>query len=239
MNESLNATEMANATVVGRGAVAEAAKATGVYHVICTGPVEHLRGLYCQLRDAIARMVDEGLAGSPKWFEATLELAAIPLERKWADEANNVVTDEGRRALLTHGFKGSTYTASQVMGLISDDNYTAVADTNTAADLTTGSGTPANGWNEAASGVLAAREVPSFGTASGDSLAVSPAVSMSIVGTDTIKGVFLMMRSTAGTAPSTTVGNTNGALYSAGLFSGGDKPVGNGDTLAVTYTASL
>ena len=53
-----------------------------------------------------------------------------------------------------------------------------------------------------------------------------------------IKGAFLLARSTAGTAPSTTVGNTNGALYSAGLFSGGDKSVANGDTLSVTYTAS-
>ena len=54
-----------------------------------------------------------------------------------------------------------------------------------------------------------------------------------------IKGAFLMCRSAAGTAPTTTVGNTNGALYSAGLFTGGDRAVANGDTLNVSYTASL
>ncbi len=42
-----------------------------------------------------------------------------------------------------------------------------------------------------------------------------------------------------GTASTATVGNTAGALYSAGLFTGGDKGVGNGDTLSVSYTASL
>ena len=41
------------------------------------------------------------------------------------------------------------------------------------------------------------------------------------------------------TLTNTTVGNTNGALYSAGLFSGGDRAVANGDTLNVSYTASL
>lgn len=65
------------------------------------------------------------------------------------------------------------------------------------------------------------------------------ATSHSTLATDTIKGAFLVMRSVAGTAPSTTVGNTSGALYSAGLFSGGDQAVSNGGTLQVTYTASL
>ena len=57
-----------------------------------------------------------------------------------------------------------------------------------------------------------------------------------MLATDTIKGTFLLIRSGAGTAPSTTVGNTNGALLSAGLFSGGDRAVINGDTLNVSYT---
>jgi hypothetical protein len=47
------------------------------------------------------------------------------------------------------------------------------------------------------------------------------------------------MRSAAGTAPTTAVGNTSGAFWSAGLFSGGDKPVGNGDSLSVSYSTSL
>lgn len=158
---------------------------------------------------------------------------------KWRDHIDNLVTTEGGNALLTHAFKGSSYTASQVMGLIEDTGYSAVAIGNTAANITAvGGGSPANGWNEAPSSTCAARGTPSFGTAGSKALAAS-ALSFSIIATDTIKGAFLMMRSAAGTAPTTTVGNTSGALYSAGLFSGGDRAVANGDTLNVTYTASV
>lgn len=158
---------------------------------------------------------------------------------KWEDVVENLVTTEGKNALLTHFLKGSTYTASQTMGLIEDTGYTAVAVGNTAASITAvGGGSPANGWNEAPVGTCASRGTPSFGTAGSGSLATSAAVAFSILATDTIKGVFLMCRSTAGTAPSATVGNTTGALYSAGLFSGGDRAVASGDTVNVTYTAS-
>ena len=127
-----------------------------------------------------------------------------------------------------------------MLGLIEDTGYSAISATNTAANITAaGGGSPTNGWNEAPSSTCASRGSPSMGTASAGSLATSSAVSFSIIATDTIKGAFMMMKSTAGTAPSTTVGNTNGALYSAGLFSGGDRAVANGDTLNVTYTASL
>lgn len=160
---------------------------------------------------------------------------------KWRDEIQNLVTTEGKNAALTHLLKGSAYTASQTMGLIESTGYTAVAAGNTAANITAaGGGSPANGWNEAQSSVCASRGTPSFGTAGSGQLATSAAVAFSIMGAGgTMKGVFLLIRSAAGVAPSATVGNTSGAIYSAGLFSGGDRAVSAGDTINVSWTGSL
>lgn len=229
----------------GRSAAqAEQAQASGVYAFSCLRPTPARLDEFIALRDRLAQLLRAGQQRA--WHEIeTLRarLAAIPRELAWADEwvlAPNLVTTEGKNAALTHLLKGSSYTASNVLGLIEDTGYSAVGASNTAASITAvGGASPANGWNEAPSSTLAARGTPSFGTASSGSLATSSAVSLSIIATDTIKGAFLMIRSGAGTAPSTTVGNTSGALYSAGLFSGGDRSVANGDTLNVTYTASL
>jgi hypothetical protein len=158
---------------------------------------------------------------------------------KWEDVIENIVCTEGKDAALTHFLKGSSYSATVRMGLISNSNYSATAAGNTAANITTASGSPTNGWNEAASSVCASRGTPTFGTASSGSLALSSALSFSIIGSATIKGVFLMIPSAAGTAPSSTVGNTNGAIYSAGEFSGIERIVTSGDTINVTYSAGL
>ena len=196
---------------------------------------------YIALRDTLSALMKSPVvrASSLAEIEAIrARLAEIPQNLVWEDRFSNLVTTEGKNAILTHFLKGSSYTAAQVLGLIEDTGYTAVAVGNTAASITAvGGGSPANGWNEAPVGTVAARQTPSFGTAGSGSLAAT-ATSHSTLATDTIKGAFLMARSTAGTAPTTAVGNTSGALYSAGLFSGGDQAVSNGGTLQVTYTAS-
>ena len=158
---------------------------------------------------------------------------------KWTDTIENLVTTEGKNALLTHALKASALTQTVVLGLVESTGFTAFNATNTAANITAiGGGSPTNGWNEAQTSQCAARGTPSFGTASAGSLATSAAVAFSMLATATMKGAFLMIKSTAGVAPTTTTGNTSGALYSCGAFSGGDRAVINGDTVNVTYTAS-
>lgn len=242
--ERTPATARSGASLARPVAIGEQALATGVYAFDCWRPTPARLAEFIELRDRLASLLSGRILTRTLWdqIQALRErMEAIPRELAWRDTwAPNVVTTEGKNAALTHFLKGSSYTASQVLGLIEDTGYSAVANTNTAANITAvGGGSPANGWNEAPSSTLATRGTPAFGTASSGSLATSSAVSLSMIATDTIKGAFLMCRSAAGTAPTTTVGNTNGALYSAGLFTGGDRAVANGDTLNVSYTASL
>ncbi len=239
--EKIQAHVMAGAALVHARNLSEGVNAGGLYTVSNWRPTPARLDEFIALRDRLAGLMAAPILQSSALAEIEAiraRLDQIPRDLVFEDTFHNLVTTEGKNAILTHFLKGSSYTASQVLGLIEDTGYSAVAAGNTAANVTAvGGGSPANGWNEAPVGTCAARQTPSFGTASSGSLAAT-ATAHSILATDTIKGAFLMCRSTAGTAPTTTVGNTSGALYSAGLFSGGDKAVANGDTLNVTYTAS-
>lgn len=140
---------------------------------------------------------------------------------KWRDEAHNLVTTAGKNDLLDKYLAGSSYTAAWFLGLISSTGYSAIAAADTASSHA--------GWTEDVSYSNSTRVAPSFGAASSGSKA-STATAFNINGTATIKGAFLISNSTKS--------GTTGILYSAGLFSGGDRAVTNGDTLNVTYTAS-
>lgn len=141
---------------------------------------------------------------------------------KWTDEVHNLVTTVGKNDLLDKYLAGATYTATWYLGLISSTGYSAVAAGDTAASHA--------GWTEDVSYSNSNRPTPSFGAASGGSKATT-ATTFNISGTATIKGCFLISNNTKS--------GTTGILFSAGLFSGGDKSVANGDTLNVTYTASV
>lgn len=168
----------------------------------------------------------------------TVECRDAAGKLKWSEDIDNVVCTEGKNSCLQNFLVGSAFTQVVYMGLISATGYTTPpAAGNTAANIATSSS--ANGWNEAVTGTCAARQAPAFGTAATGSISLSAARTFAIVGSDTIKGVFLLVKNATGTAPTSSVANTSGALFSAGLFSGGDKVVGNGDTLSVSYTASM
>jgi hypothetical protein len=151
---------------------------------------------------------------------------------KWEDTAENVVTTVGKNLALDTYLAGAAYTVTgPFMGLISSTSFSAV----NAADTMTSHA----GWLEAglanAPTYTAPRKTAAWSAASAGSKALSAALSFAITGSGTVKGCFL----TFGTGAVSTIDNTAGTLYSAGLFTGGDKVVSNGDTLNVSYTASL
>ena len=148
---------------------------------------------------------------------------------KWKDTFKNLVTTQGKNDALDKYLSGVGYTAAFYLGIISSVSYSAVAVGDTAAQIN-----GANGWREAgganAPTYSGARKTAAWASASGGSKALSAGLSYTLTGAGTVKGAFL---STASAVDSTT-----GILYSAGLFTGGDKIVSATDVLTVTYTAS-
>lgn len=143
---------------------------------------------------------------------------------RWSESIDNLVTTVGKNDALDKYLSGSAYTAAWYVGLISATSYgagPAASDTSAAHA----------GWTESANYSQAARPTAAWSAASSGSKALSSAAVFSINADTTIKGCFLISNATKG--------GTTGILYSAGLFTAGDKVVQTGDTLNVSYTASL
>ena len=219
-NETAEAGAFATAGLGFAAGMVETVKAGGFYTVECVGPkAEHLDD-YLALRALEEAAFEAGDEAESERLRARMKALE---EVKWVDTIHNLVTTAGKNDALDKYLAGSAYTAAWYLGLISSTSYTTgpnVADT--AASH--------SGWTESTVYSQSTRVAPSFGAASAGSKAAS-AAAFTINGTDTIKGCFLISNSAKS--------GTTGILYSAGLFSNGDKPVGSGDSLNVAYTATL
>lgn len=147
------------------------------------------------------------------------------------DFPNTVVT-VGKNAMLDAALAGSGYTVTgPFMGLISLASFSAIS----AADTMSSHA----GWLEAgdanAPTYTAPRKTAAWNAAAAGSKALSAALSFAITSTGTVKGAFLVY----GSGAVSTIDNTSGTLFSAGLFTGGDRAVVNGDTLNISYSVSL
>lgn len=146
---------------------------------------------------------------------------------KWRDVFANTVVTVGKNSMLDNFLAGSAFTQTgPYMGLIGSSGYSAIS----AADTMASHG----GWTEATS-YSGSRKTCAWSAASAGSKALSSALSFSVTGTDTYKGCFTVL----GSGASATVSNTSGTLFSAGLFTGGDRSVLNGDTVNVSYSAGI
>jgi hypothetical protein len=152
---------------------------------------------------------------------------------KWKDTIKNLVTTLGKNVALDAYLAGAPYTVvGPFMGLISSVDYVSVP---VVGDTMTSHAT----WKEAgttnAPTYTAPRKTCSWSAAAAGAKALSAALPFVFTGGGTVKGCFLVY----GTGAVSTIDNTSGTLYSAGLFTGGDKTVVATDTLNVSYTASL
>ena len=143
---------------------------------------------------------------------------------KWSDDIENLVTTVGKNATLDT-ILGNVAAGAVVMGLKG-------VGTALVTDTQASHGT----WLEVglanAPTYSGNRPTPSFSAASAGSKTTSSAVSFSITGTGTVAGCFINIGGSA------TKDSTTGTLFSAGDFSS-SKSVVSGDTIAVTYTATL
>lgn len=210
--------------------IAEPTKAIGHYALNATGPVEEFRARYVLLRDRIQAIKEGGkfyrMLRRASLRKMMAEFAAIPIEEKWSVPVlGNLVTTEGKNDMLDKYLAGSSYTAAWYILLIGSTSYTTgAAVTDTMASH--------GGWVEDVEYSQAARPTTSWAAAANGSKTLSAACVYSINGDGTtIKG--------CGLTTVSTKSGTTGVLFSAGLFTGGDKILSNGDTLNVTYTATL
>lgn len=225
ISETINAGSKCDAAVAKRVGAIEGMELQGKYIAELVGPREEVRAEYLLLRQELITAQNAGDDEKASYIEA--EMRSME-EVKWNDEFCNLVTTVGKNKALDEALAGSAYTAAWYMGLISSVSYT----TGPAAGDTMASH---SGWTEAGPTNApnyseGARPTTAWSAAAAGSKSLSSALSFSITETGTVKGCFL--------ADNATKDGATGILYSAGLFTGGDKAVGNGDTLNVSYTAS-
>ena len=160
---------------------------------------------------------------------------------KWEDTIDNVVTDVGANQLLDSAF-GAGPVAGPFLGLISSVGYTGIPVT---GDIMTSHASGGHVWNEAGNGsnypnwstpASNARASMTFSGATGRAKALTSSISFVIAtNAGTVKGCFVVF----GSGAVATNNSTAGVLYSAGVFSAGDKVLGIGDTLQVSYSTSV
>lgn len=140
---------------------------------------------------------------------------------RWRLNDNNLIVNTGLDHILANYWKGSAYTASHFVGLLSDAPTVAATDTMAAHA----------GWTEVEDYAEASRPALTLGSVSGQSVDnVASKATYNVNAPVTIGGSFI-------TTDNTKSGAT-GVLIGAVGFNGGSRVAKAGDTLNVTVTLS-
>ncbi len=141
---------------------------------------------------------------------------------KWEDGFHNLVPSQGLQYMSASFFNATGYTTALYFGLITGPG----SGTSYAAGDTLASHA---GWTESTD--VGTRKAITFGTPTTLTPSVTQGTSsvFTVTSATTIAGAFVTNASSG----------TSGVLFAEGDFTGGDKSVTTGDTLAVTYTFSL
>jgi hypothetical protein len=148
---------------------------------------------------------------------------------KWRDTAPNVVTTQGKNAMLDKFLAIGTAYAAVYMGL-----HTTAGTATSTYSTPSPQVEPANTVYTPRKDLSAAWAVASAGVK-----ALSGAgVSIPIIGSSTILGCFIVLGPTGISAVQDTAAAA-AILFSSGAFTGGSRAVVNGDTLNITYQLTL
>ena len=136
-------------------------------------------------------------------------------------EFPNGITNVGKNSLLGVYFHADTQISTWYVGLVDNAGFSAFA----AADTMSSHA----GWTESTAYSEATRNEWTEDAAASQSITNSTALTFTMNGTATIKGIFVVSNSTKG--------GTTGTLWSTAAFAS-TVAVNSGDLLKVTYTVS-
>lgn len=143
---------------------------------------------------------------------------------RWQDGAPNLVVNTGLNHYLDSTLSGATQITAWLIGL-TDDSPTVAAGDTMASHV---------GWTEFTEYSEANRQSWVDGGVSGQSVDNSASTADFSCNNDTnggLGGLFF--------TDNNTKGGSTGLLFSAAALSGGNKPIGNGDTARATYTQTM
>lgn len=235
-SEKMKFEENQAACIIGVSKITESMRLGGRFHTELWTPKDGRREECIALLFEADYLRERGI--QPEKEKIFRDIYKSLLVLKEITDFKNVVTDVGANLMMNQAFGTTSY-----LGLISSVGYTGIPVVgDTMASM--GHASSNHVWVEAGNGsnyplwstpTSNARATVTWSSTTGRSKAIASAASFIFVTTGgTLKGCFIC----TGSGAVATNNDTNGTLYSAGVFTGGDRVVQPADTLNVSYNTT-